>query len=531
MKQSRETSVPPLRPFYSGSNFGSGDSDLHELPDGSVVVPEHYASRYARQSGESNEWTAVDPRTETERDRGRLGYSRYLRRLAGVTQVVSPDLSSPMLHNRSSHSHKVALLSREIAENVIRKAMDPAGKDVAAVIRSVGGLDITACETAGLAHDLGHPPFGHIGEEILDKLLQGSTQADLPLANRHRWRNRRDRRALADGFEGNAQSFRIVSVLDRDKLERLHGLDLTNVTLAAILKYPYTRQPGNRKFSAYASEKNNLYRVRAAMATGLESEQQSLEASIMDLADDIAYAIHDLQDFLTSGVMNPMEVRRSLEDAFASVTKNNPDFAESAAPENPFVVKAVDLKTTYGDYFNSDHYLSSLELALDLLEDLSPGDDSLGRLQFNASLNARIGRVFDAIRVSRNTPWPKGPMIFLDSPQWHELQALKVITRSFLVNTAGVGMVQRSQGQVMESLFTGFVAWLRDKPKLETLPAGLREALQYNEVQVPEAKVLSPQHYRAIADYICSFSDAEATIHAQWLMGAQTPKLTVNAAL
>lgn len=193
--------------------------------------------------------------------------------------------------------------------------------------------------------------------------------------------------------------------------------------------------------------------------------------------------------------------------------------------------KALDLKTTYGDYFSSDHYRSAIELALDLLEDLSPDDDSLGRLEFNASLNDRIGRVFGAIRVSRKSPWPKGPMIFLDSPQWHELQALKVITRSFLVNTAGVGMVQRSQGQVMESLFIGFVDWLRDKPKLETLPAGLREALQSNGVQIPVAGVLSPEHYRAIADYICSSSDAEATIHAQWLMGAQTPKLTVTAAL
>ncbi|KRE65823.1 hypothetical protein ASG79_11925 [Arthrobacter sp. Soil761] len=410
------------------------------------------------------------------------------------------------------------MLAREIAENVIRKAMDTSGGEVTAVIESVGGLDITACETAGLAHDLGHPPFGHIGEEVLDKLLGTHLNA-------------RPDAALADGFEGNAQSFRIVTVLDRDKIDRLHGLDLTNVTLAAILKYPYTRQPDSRKFSSYLSEAENLKRVREAMATGLEPGQQSLEASIMDLADDIAYAIHDLQDFLTSGVMNPMKVRSSLQEAYASVDEARPDFAESAAPLNPFVMKARDLEKTYNGYFSSEHYLEAINLALDLLQDLSPGDDSLDRLAFSGALNERIGRVFDAIRVSRKTPWPNGPMIFLDSPQWHELQALKVITRSFLVNTAGVGMVQRSQGKVMESLFTGFVEWLKDAPRLETLPAGLRDALRDNEVEIPASGALSPAHYRAIADHICSFSDAEATIHAQWLMGAQTPKLTVGATL
>ncbi|MBC8091240.1 MAG: HD domain-containing protein, partial [Pseudonocardia sp.] len=137
-------------------------------------------------------------------DRDRIAASPFFARLAGVTQVVSPAGTGLLVHNRLTHSLAVAQVARAIAE------------------RSGVGADPDVVEAAALAHDLGHPPFGHLGEQVLDRLAL-------------------EQLGLPDGFEGNAQSFRIVTTID------LHGpggtgLDLTAAVRAAILKYPWCRR-------------------------------------------------------------------------------------------------------------------------------------------------------------------------------------------------------------------------------------------------------------------------------------------------
>ena len=144
-------------------------------------------------------------------DRDRIAASPFFARLAGVTQVVSPAGAGLLVHNRLTHSLQVAQVARAIAERV---AEDP-------LTTRLGGCDPDVVEAAALAHDLGHPPFGHLGEQVLDRVA-------------------REKLGLVDGFEGNAQSFRIVTTID------LHGpsgagLDLTAAVRAAILKYPWTR--------------------------------------------------------------------------------------------------------------------------------------------------------------------------------------------------------------------------------------------------------------------------------------------------
>ncbi|GAB3884783.1 hypothetical protein GCM10029964_046350 [Kibdelosporangium lantanae] len=147
-------------------------------------------------------------------DRDRIAGSPFFARLGGVTQVVSAS-GSGLLHNRLTHSIKVAQVARAIAE---RLNYDD---DFAEVLAELGGCDPDVAEAAALAHDLGHPPFGHLGEQVLDRLA------------RHRF-------GLADGFEGNAQSFRIVTTTDTGGPSAV-GLDLTAAVRAAMLKYPWTR--------------------------------------------------------------------------------------------------------------------------------------------------------------------------------------------------------------------------------------------------------------------------------------------------
>ena len=158
-----------------------------------------------------------DQRSRSQRDRDRLLYSAAFRRLAGVTQVASP-AEADIFHNRLTHTLKVAQVGRRLAEKLLKEQPDEAD--------ALGGIDPEVVEAAGLAHDLGHPPFGHIAEETLENCLQ--------------------KRKVGGGYEGNAQSFRIVTKLAA-RFEEEDGLDLTRATLSAILKYPWIRDKDDEK--------------------------------------------------------------------------------------------------------------------------------------------------------------------------------------------------------------------------------------------------------------------------------------------
>jgi dGTPase len=226
-------------------------------------------------------------------DRDRILYSSAFRRLAGVTQVVSPS-EGHTFHNRLTHSLEVAQTARRLAEQLRdnfpdqSKALDNVNPDVA--------------ECAGLAHDLGHPPFGHVAEKELDRLV-------------------RDVGCLDDGYEGNAQAFRWITKLcvRQDWRKRYrnstaivfqrgdYGLNLTRATLNATLKYPWLWAPDDkrsRKWGAYDLEGSVLNWARE-LAQDIPGERpvQSVEAAIMDWADDITYSLHDTEDFYRAGLI------------------------------------------------------------------------------------------------------------------------------------------------------------------------------------------------------------------------------------
>ena len=215
-----------------------------------------------------------DRRSRAQRDRDRVLYSSAFARLSGVTQVAPSDEGAPY-HNRLIHSLKVAQIARRTAEHLQCAQSE-------AALRA--GVDPDSCEAAALAHDLGHPPFGHAAEHCLDKLV---SQTD------------------TDGFEGNAQSFRIVVRLAKRR-DGQDGLNLTRGTLDAILKYPWLRGESeeahkHHKYGSYRQEGKEFIWVRAAYEENDDS--RSANAEIMDWADDTAYAVHDVEDFFRAGLI------------------------------------------------------------------------------------------------------------------------------------------------------------------------------------------------------------------------------------
>jgi len=467
-------------------------------------------------------------------DRDRIVSSPFFARLGGVTQVISPGGVGLLVHNRLTHSLKVAQVGRAIAE---RLGADPRYADV---LEKLGGCDPDVVEAAALAHDLGHPPFGHLGERVLDRLA-------------------RQRLRLRDGFEGNAQSYRIVTSTEI-RGEATIGLNLTAATRAAILKYPWTRRThptphprfmdppprgaaappddpdgGSLKFGAYSTEVEDMVEARLPFAGRVADWQQTAEASVMDTADDIAYAIHDLEDVHRVGVLQQGAVAAELmawqRTSYSTVPDE--DLAPLRRPGSSIEALRRQLRRKDGWVSDDDAFAAAVEqVRAELVDGLlaAPFDGSLEAEAQVAAFSATwTRRLVESIEVTE-TPAVRSGHVLLAPAQWHEVQVLKFVQNRFVLARPDLALHQRGQARLLGSLVEALLAWLADPDEAERLPRRIRDLVELAEAELPDGTPdsVARARGRAVIDFVAALTDSQAVALMDALSG-RTRQLWTDA--
>jgi dGTPase len=405
-------------------------------------------------------------RTEAQRDRDRVLYSTAFRRLDAVTQVVLAK-EGHLFHNRLTHSLKVAQLGRRMAENILAIVEDAPDQRVA--IDELGGLDPEVVETACLAHDIGHPPFGHIGERALDACTRA--------------------RGVRDGWEGNAQSFRIVTRLASAK-EGVQGLNLTRASLNAILKYPRRYRMGESKWGTYDSDAEVFDWARESL--GLGDDQRTLEAEIMDWADDITYAVHDVDDFYRAGMIplfalvnaSPAELAPLLDGVRNKWGKEGRDLDEAKLMAASSILRMLPAFAQYSGKTSQ-------------------------RAQLRDATSTLIGRYVKA------TTFSNGNLRIREEARL-EVDVLQQLTREYVVNNPSLATQQHGQKRIIRQLFSIYSSALRRGDVL-VFPPRLQEEV---------ADMLGydrdgPAAVRLVADVIAGMTEEEAIGMHRRLTGAE----------
>jgi dGTPase len=313
-------------------------------------------------------------RTEFMRDRARVIHSAALRRLAAKTQVAVP-WENDFQRTRLSHSMECAQIGRELGESL--------------------GADPDLLETACLSHDLGHPPFGHNGEEALAEVAKEF-----------------------GGFEGNAQSFRLLTRIEAktvDKDGKSVGLNLTRASLDAATKYPWPRSINPKKFGVYDDDVAIFNWVRE----GAPSDRKCIEAQIMDWSDDCAYSVHDLEDAIFVGEIKVENFERDFDILHSEMVNHYGSTATKA--EAAAALERLQNLSCWPRYYDGTHR-------------------SLARLKDSTS--QLIGRFVLAAEVETRKVHGEGPLqrysadLEIPREQLIEVDFLKSIAGYYLISAA-----------------------------------------------------------------------------------------------
>ena len=329
-------------------------------------------------------------RTEFARDRARIIHSFALRRLAAKTQVAVP-WATDFPRTRLSHSLECAQVGRELGAAL--------------------GADPDLMEGACLAHDLGHPPFGHNGEMALNQVAKS-----------------------CGGFEGNAQSIRLLIRLEAKTVlpnGKSIGLNLTRASLDAATKYPWSRDKDSEKFGVYEDDLEifNWYRQ------GAKPGVTSMEAQIMDWSDDVAYSVHDLEDSLVTGQVKLDKLSSDISKLFKVAKEDYLSDLTEAELEN--ALKSLQRLSCWPKNYDGSH-------------------SSLGRLKDLAS--QLIGRFAQSVEVATQEKYGDGDLtrynanLVVPRAQRVEVALLKSIAGHYVINAEASQVRYAEQQKLLTEL-------------------------------------------------------------------------------
>ncbi len=396
----------------------------------------------------------ADGRTNAQKDRDRILYTSALRRLAKITQVVATDVGH-VFHNRLTHSLQVAQVGLRIAQRL--------SSPYASLVGTATGFDPDVVEAACLAHDLGHPPFGHVAEKKLDELAGEEI----------------------DGFEGNAQSFRIVTRLSQHS--PIHrGLDLTRATLAAILKYPWMRGQNPAKpdkWGAYSSERKDF---DFAIELCPSPKDRTIEASLMDWADDITYSVHDVEDFYRAGRL-PLHLL-----ADRRYDKERKGFFGKV------FARHSDKKGIWADQKSLEEAFNEVIVGLFPLEGVYTGEwqERAALRDFTSQL---IGRYVGATTIEMSDGFPR---LRINEDRELEVAMLKELTWIYVIEAPELATQQEGQRQAIQGLFSIYWDAAQGKRSQHLFPPYYGKAL--------ESSADNRERKRVVVDLIAGMTEEQA---------------------
>ena len=337
------------------------------------------------------------------------------------------------------------------------------------------GLHPEVVEAACLAHDLGHPPFGHAAESELDRIVRNPTVVGGAKED-----------AAEDGYEGNAQTFRILTKLAVRYSKENPGLDLTRATLAATLKYPWLRDHADEKkkskWSAYTSEERQFRWAREHC----HGDFKSAEAELMDWADDIAYSVHDLEDFHRVGIIpwseivSPASSEGIIQGALGA-WKKDPNHPADATRRISAALERITRKLVIFPAVSKEVYIGAREQ----------------RRQLRNFTSQLIGNYVRAISLSKDVT---GPTAIIKPDAADEVRVLKHFARHYVIGLPALHAQQYGQKKIIRDLFEIFLKEGKGG-NLKLFPARLQYIWEDSAEDKPA---------RLAADCVASLTENEA---------------------
>jgi len=448
------------------------------------------------------------PRQVFQRDLDRVKYTRAFRRLKDVTQVARAG-ESYLYHDRLTHSLKVGQVGRRLAELALFRRKEGLVNDEEQAETTPDyelseRLHPPAVEAACLAHDIGHPPFGDLAEYELNRLLNEETDGTL-------------------GYEGNAQSFRVVTRLaigndsiTPDNGDPIHGtgIALTRTTLNGMLKYPWgtddPRADEKGKWGYYDTEAAAFDFAREHTDPG---RQQSLEAELMDYADDLTYAIHDVTDFYKAGIIPLDRLLREADSDTATRTPTIDEFRgyiidqdrelKHTSVEQLFKTLADQLGTKAA---NKDHLLTPFNGTLEERRTI----DSFTSMLITRYISSATSR--DPSDQLVRIEWGAGGYrLRIDELADEQVWLLRKLTDYYVIEDASLMGQQRGQRELIEGLFTQLLKEARkDDLNKSAISEPYRSWLNPDNDRPGQFDNPSHQEARVVADMITTMTEPQA---------------------